>query len=532
MQRNLNFNSDTDTAQSWDGMAEAMERAEGAAGALAKQLTALSTGCAVIGLLSAAFRTLEAVMGKSLKANAQYQAELGRLKGAMTDAFTPIFNFILPGLLALMRILSAVFSLIGSIFGVVSGGRSNALDRQSRSIRGVGRAAKEAKKDLANFDEINRLGQTDYGGAGGGGGSLGTEDFPLEEYKAKIDELAIYLSGALLALGAILAFSGANIPLGIGLMAVGAIGLASVVRENWDCMPAGVRQALTNVALVLGGAALAIGVILAFSGANIPLGIGLMAAGAAALASAAALDWNSVVTALQGPIGLIFGIASAAMLVLGLILVCSGVGIPLGIALMAAGAVGLVSVAALNWNAIQEKLATTWAGIKQWYETHVKKYLTLEFWQEKFNNIALALERKVKDGVNAAIALMNRFIKWVNEKMTLKWSDFSVGGVHVIDAGSFQLLNIPSIPMLAKGAVLPANKPFLSIVGDQKNGTNIEAPLETIQQALAQVLSGYTPGVNISFTGDLAQLARILKPVIDTENRRVGGSLSVKGGSV
>lgn len=46
----------------------------------------------------------------------------------------------------------------------------------------------------------------------------------------------------------------------------------------------------------------------------------------------------------------------------------------------------------------------------------------------------------------------------------------------------------PKIPLLAQGAVLPANKPFLAMVGDQKNGTNIEAPLETIKQALAEVL--------------------------------------------
>ena len=46
----------------------------------------------------------------------------------------------------------------------------------------------------------------------------------------------------------------------------------------------------------------------------------------------------------------------------------------------------------------------------------------------------------------------------------------------------------PKIPLLAQGAVLPANKPFLAVVGDQKNGTNIEAPLDTIKQALAEVL--------------------------------------------
>ena len=55
-------------------------------------------------------------------------------------------------------------------------------------------------------------------------------------------------------------------------------------------------------------------------------------------------------------------------------------------------------------------------------------------------------------------------------------------------------IKIPHIPKLAKGAVLPANKPFLAMLGDQKNGTNVEAPLSTIEEAVENVLkrSGYT----------------------------------------
>lgn len=91
----------------------------------------------------------------------------------------------------------------------------------------------------------------------------------------------------------------------------------------------------------------------------------------------------------------------------------------------------------------------------------------------------------------------------------------------------------PSIPHLAKGTVIPPNAPFMAVLGDQKHGTNIEAPLETIKQALAEVLAmqdgaGETV-VNVNFTGDLSQLARVLKPAIDTETRRKGGSLATGG---
>ena len=87
--------------------------------------------------------------------------------------------------------------------------------------------------------------------------------------------------------------------------------------------------------------------------------------------------------------------------------------------------------------------------------------------------------------------------------------------------------NPPQIPYLAQGAVLPANRPFLAVVGDQRHGTNVEAPLSTIQAAVAEVMARQGTGdINITFTGDLAQLGRVLKPVIERENRRVGGSLA------
>lgn len=519
-------------------MSAAFASAREAAARFGAKLVAIGKQALIFSAIAAIFRAIKQYMDKVLKTNSEYTKQLAQLKAALATAFQPIYEFILPGLMAVMRILTAIVSVIANVLSIFSGKttaqsakNAKALNEEADAIGAVGGAAKDAKKELAGFDEINTLGSPDTGG-GGGGGAGGAEldfsAFDTAQYKAKIDELTVYLSGALLALGAILAFSGANIPRGIGLMAAGAIGLVAIVKANWGAMSDELKGALTKVALVLGGAALAIGAILAFSGINLPLGIGLMVVGAAALASAVALNWSSIASALQGPVGEIVAIASAALLGLGLILAFSGANIPLGIALMVAGAVGLVTVGALNWNAIQEKLAQVWAGIKQWFTTHVQPKLTLSYWQEKFSAIADALVKKIKDGVNAGIALFNRFISWVNEKMRLSWGDFTILGEKVINAGSFQLLTLPQIPMLAQGAVLPANKPFLAMVGDQKNGTNVEAPLETIKQALAEVMAMYggDGDIVIRFEGDLAQLARVLAPVITRENKRVGPSLA------
>ena len=57
----------------------------------------------------------------------------------------------------------------------------------------------------------------------------------------------------------------------------------------------------------------------------------------------------------------------------------------------------------------------------------------------------------------------------------------------------------PRIPLLAKGAVLPANRPFLAMVGDQRQGTNVEAPLATIQEAVALVMGDQVAAMMAGF---------------------------------
>lgn len=52
----------------------------------------------------------------------------------------------------------------------------------------------------------------------------------------------------------------------------------------------------------------------------------------------------------------------------------------------------------------------------------------------------------------------------------------------------FAALQTAEIPRLATGTVIPANREFLAVLGDQKHGTNVEAPLETIKQAQKESL--------------------------------------------
>ena len=53
---------------------------------------------------------------------------------------------------------------------------------------------------------------------------------------------------------------------------------------------------------------------------------------------------------------------------------------------------------------------------------------------------------------------------------------------------NFSGVSLPRIPQLAKGAVIPPNKEFMAILGDQKQGTNIETPLKTLIEAFNAAL--------------------------------------------
>ena len=93
----------------------------------------------------------------------------------------------------------------------------------------------------------------------------------------------------------------------------------------------------------------------------------------------------------------------------------------------------------------------------------------------------------IETGVNLIISAINGIIGGV---------DNIVGAVGSALGLDWNIPKIPklNLPRLAQGAVIPPNREFLAVLGDQKRGTNIEAPLDTIKQAVAEVLSQVNVG--------------------------------------
>jgi hypothetical protein len=348
--------------------------------------------------------------------------------------------------------------------------------------------------------------------------------------KEVITEITTLVGTALLALGAILALSNVNVPLGITLMAAGAVSLATAIAINWDSIKAALEPQISGITTLVGTALLTLGAILAFSNVNVPLGIALMAAGAVSLATVIKVNWNAITTALQNPIAAITAEVGAALLVLGAVLCFSGVGIPLGIAMMAAGGVSLASAFAVDWDAIPNKLKGIWTNIKKWWNEEVVSKLTaLATWFNK--NVINPILSGVENFINFFIKGLNFLIEKVN---SISFDLPAVmGGGHV--GFALQQLTPVTLPRLAAGAVIPPNRQFMAVLGDQTSGTNIETPLSTMTDAFKSAISemgisgNSSQPIYITASSNEASIIKYLTFKIDKEKTRVGTVMAAGG---
>lgn len=332
--------------------------------------------------------TAQGDMARTLEAPANQlrilQAQLTQAARAIGNIFIPALNAILPYAIAVVQVIREIANALANLAGFkltevdYSGVNNAAVGAGSLAdnLDDAAGAAKKLKQYTAGFDELNVFAPNTGSGSGAGAGGAGGFNFDLPTYdflgdavqtrigeiKKMIEdtlaEITTIVSGFMLAVGAILVVTGVNIPLGVGLMAAGAVGLAATVGLNWTAMSSELASTLALITGVVGGFLLALGAIMAFSGANLPLGIALMALGGASLVSAAVINWHNSDRHLTDALTTLTGVLAGASLAVGAMLAFTGVATGLGIALMAVGAVTLVSAAALNWNSIPDALAS------------------------------------------------------------------------------------------------------------------------------------------------------------------------------
>lgn len=177
-------------------------------------------------------------------------------------------------------------------------------------------------------------------------------------------------------------------------------------------------------------------------------------------------------------------------------------------------------------NNIAQTIKETWDGVKKFWNRYIAPVFTKKFWLDLAKTCGNGLISGFEGAINGIISMFEKMINWIVDglnKISIDIPDWIPG----LGGKKFGF-NIPevsfgrvSIPKLAQGAVLPANQPFLAMVGDQKHGTNVEAPLSTIQEAVALVMEDMTNGMMAGFEALLEENQRLRAAV---EGIEVGDS--------
>lgn len=110
---------------------------------------------------------------------------------------------------------------------------------------------------------------------------------------------------------------------------------------------------------------------------------------------------------------------------------------------------------------------------------------------------------KVIGIVNSAIGTVNSAIGGIESAMSFgPWEIPTPFGSKTIGfSASFP--RVPTVPYLAKGAVIPPRSEFLAVLGDQKQGNNIEAPESLLRKIVREESGGQQSGGNVRFTAQI-----------------------------
>lgn len=186
------------------------------------------------------------------------------------------------------------------------------------------------------------------------------------------------------------------------------------------------------------------------------------------------------------------------------------------------GAGRLTEICGTLWKTITD----AFAGLGQWFETTFGEAwqavldifsgdsATFEGIKESFNTTFKDVFNKLAEGINKVIRTpFNKVNSMLN-----KIRGWEIAGATPFKGlWDYNPISIPQIPYLAKGAVIPPNAPFLAMLGDQRHGTNIEAPLSTIQEAVAAVMEEYSAANMAGHSATVAVLREILEAVLGIE---------------
>lgn len=476
----------------------------------------------------------------------ELKSSFASLKIAIADAFRPLILAALPWIQQVVSWVQTLLSLVAQVTAGLTGqsgywkttvtAASGAADATKEVAENTKKAGEAAEGALAAFDDLNVLQMakeedTSPTGGGGGGAGISQEWVPLgekamsivEKIKAAFESIKLFFEPLLEPLGRIWdAFK--RIWEQIKL-ATGAL---------WDMLGPAFIWFRDNALLPILELMADVFERIATWAEENPVKVqGLVAA---------FILLGAVILLMISPFAQVIAIVLILMAIIGTLIKywpeisrAAKVAIDATILFFTNLWTSISNGAAKMVNSVLNFFINLWLGIKivwsqvtGWFQNTIINPL-VNAWNLAgnaikgfFTNTFNSIRDTVRNIVNDIIGIVNGLISRVSEgiNMAIRLANM-LPGINIPSA------NVGYIPRLASGAVIPPNASFLAMLGDQRHGTNIEAPEELIRQIVREE-GGGGKEVTINFAGSLGALVRELKPYIDKENNRIGRSL-VKG---
>lgn len=415
-------------------------------GKFAKRIATIAKKVFIFTMIAKALRAMRSVLLNTINADKQMSASLAQIRGNLLTAFAPIYSFVLPAIRALLSWLAKLTAVISSVFGTIFGqtasqaqANAKALYQQASATSAAGDAAEKAKRQLSGLDEMNRWESNDSSGGGGGGGGSAAPDF----------------SGV----------SNVKLPDGIqaGLTKIGEAlrSITDALKRIWESP---IVQYIVKTVLYV--AVQRIAWILS--------SVGLVLEGVADILTGNV--WEGIKKVGRGLLDLMN---------------------PIG---------GLQDAFKSLWEKVTSGAASAWEGIKNAFKS-VPEWFQGKFrdaWQKVKDVFSTGgrIWSGIKEGIeNTFRAVVNAIIRGMNTIIAVPFNRINsmlntIRNAHFLGISPFQNmwgvnpLPVPQIPMLARGAIIPANRQFLAVLGDQRNGNNLEAPESLLRQIVREEAGG------------------------------------------
>lgn len=411
-------------------------------GKFAKRIATIAKKVFIFTMIAKALRAMRSVLLNTINADKQMTASLAQIRGNLLTAFAPIYSFVLPAIRTLLSWLAKLTAVISSVFGAIFGqtasqaqANAKALYQQANATSAAGDAAEKAKRQLSGLDEMNRWESNDSSGGGGGGGGSAAPDFSgVSQVK---------LPG--------------NVQAGLAKIGEALRSIIESLKRIWDSpvvqfiVKTVLYVAMQRIAWILSSVGLVLEGIADILDGNVWEGIKKVGLGL--------LD-------LMNPIG------------------------------------GLQDGFKSLWEKVASGAVAAWDGIKNAFKS-VPEWLQSKFrdaWQKVKDVFSTGgrIWSGIKEGIeNTFRAVVNAIIRGMNTIIAVPFNKINsmlntIRNAHFLGISPFQNmwgvnpLPVPQIPMLARGAVIPANRQFLAVLGDQRNGNNLEAPESLLRQIVRE----------------------------------------------